>query len=167
MKFDKFGNPVYQEHDLIDIIYQNKIDFIDQVLIENTDNINKFANNSKLILNTYTEIDSDIKTFDSICQSEWFLPPDYKNFDITKFVLDLCQTDEETTRCLDELLEFKQRGMLDLLRWLKYIVDTCRQHNIIWGVGRGSSVASYVLYKIGVHRINSIKYNLDWREFLR
>ena len=35
------------------------------------------------------------------------------------------------------------------------------------GVGRGSSVASYILYLIGVHRIDSIKYNLDWKEFLR
>jgi DNA polymerase III alpha subunit len=57
--------------------------------------------------------------------------------------------------------------MLDLLRWLKYFVDTAKQRNIIWGVGRGSSVASYVLYLIGVHKIDSIKYKLDWKEFLR
>jgi DNA polymerase III alpha subunit len=37
----------------------------------------------------------------------------------------------------------------------------------VWGVGRGSSVASYVLFLIGVHRIDSMKYNLDYKEFLR
>jgi DNA polymerase-3 subunit alpha len=57
--------------------------------------------------------------------------------------------------------------MLDLLRWLKYFVDTARSNNIVWGVGRGSSVSSYVLFLIGVHKIDPIKYNLDWREFLR
>jgi DNA polymerase III alpha subunit len=42
-----------------------------------------------------------------------------------------------------------------------------RKHNIVWGVGRGSSVASYVLYLIGVHKINSMYYDLDIEEFLR
>jgi len=48
-----------------------------------------------------------------------------------------------------------------------YLVDFMRENEIVWGVGRGSSVASYVLYLIGVHRIDSIKFGLDWREFLR
>ena len=42
-----------------------------------------------------------------------------------------------------------------------------QENNLIWGVGRGSSVASYVLYKLGVHRIDSIFYDLDPGEFLR
>ena len=48
-----------------------------------------------------------------------------------------------------------------------WISENMSENDIVWGVGRGSSVASYVLYLIGVHRIDSIKYNLDWREFLR
>ena len=67
----------------------------------------------------------------------------------------------------EELAEFERREMFDLLRYMIYLVDFMRENNIIWGVGRGSSVASYVLYLIGVHKIDSIKYNLDWREFLR
>jgi len=57
--------------------------------------------------------------------------------------------------------------MEDLLRYMIYLVDFMREHTIVWGVGRGSSVASYVLYLIGVHKIDSIQYGLDWREFLR
>jgi DNA polymerase III alpha subunit len=40
-------------------------------------------------------------------------------------------------------------------------------NRVIWGVGRGSSVASFVLYKLGVHRVDSLYYNLDINEFLR
>jgi DNA polymerase III alpha subunit len=54
-----------------------------------------------------------------------------------------------------------------LLKYLKYLVDVMTENKIIWGVGRGSSVASYVLYKLGVHRIDSMFYNLDVHEFLR
>ena len=57
--------------------------------------------------------------------------------------------------------------MTNVLRYMVYLVNFMRENNIVWGVGRGSSVASYVLYLIGVHRIDSIQYGLDWREFLR
>ena len=57
--------------------------------------------------------------------------------------------------------------MMDLLRFLKYMVDKFRENTILWGVGRGSSVASYCLYLLGVHKINSLKYDLDIKEFLR
>ena len=66
-----------------------------------------------------------------------------------------------------EMHEFKQRGMYPVLKFLKYLVDTCDKNNVVLGVGRGSSVASYCLYLLGVHRINSIKYELDIKEFLK
>jgi DNA polymerase III alpha subunit len=75
--------------------------------------------------------------------------------------------DPNFTRIEEELAAYKARDMLDLLRWLKYFVDTCSKEQVLWGLGRGSSVASYVLYLIGVHNIDPIKYNLDWQEFLR
>ena len=57
--------------------------------------------------------------------------------------------------------------MIDVLRYLKYLVDTMRKHKIVWGVGRGSSVASYCLFLIGVHRVDSVLYQLDIKEFLK
>ena len=56
---------------------------------------------------------------------------------------------------------------MDLLKFLKYLVDTVNDNNIVMGVGRGSSVASFVLYKLGVHKVNSMYYDLDVSEFLR
>jgi DNA polymerase III alpha subunit len=95
------------------------------------------------------------------------MPEEYKNFDIAKYVLDLCQNDEELQRVGEELILFQEREMFDLLRYLKYFVDTMRANNIVWGVGRGSSVASFVLFLIGVHRINSLYYDLSIEEFLK
>jgi len=76
-------------------------------------------------------------------------------------------TTKEWTRVCEEYEEYKKRGMLNLLRYMVYLVDFMRENDIVWGVGRGSSVASCVLYLIGVHKINSIQYDLDWQEFLR
>ena len=57
--------------------------------------------------------------------------------------------------------------MVMVLKTMKYIVDTLRKHDVVWGVGRGSSVASYALYLIGVHKIDSVKYNLPIDEFFK
>jgi len=105
--------------------------------------------------------------FDQQNRANWFIPQEYKDIDIEKHILDLCTTADETQRVEYELQLFKSFAMLDVLRCLKYIVDTLREKDIVWGVGRGSSVASYVLYLMGVHKVNSIQYNLDPTEFLR
>ena len=102
-----------------------------------------------------------------INKDNWFMPDSYKNMDIEKFVLDQCKTDEEISRVKIELEEYKKRNLINLLKQMKYIVDTLRKNNIVWGVGRGSSVASYVLHLLGVHKINSIKYDIPLNEFFK
>ena len=47
------------------------------------------------------------------------------------------------------------------------MMSVIKDNNIVYGVGRGSSVSSYILYLIGVHRVNSLKFNLDIKEFLK
>lgn len=95
------------------------------------------------------------------------MPEEYKNMDIAEWVLSQCTNEEQLQRTGQELLMFQDRNLFDLLKFLKYLVDTMRKNNIVWGVGRGSSVASYVLYLIGVHKIDSIYYQLDIEEFLK
>lgn len=115
----------------------------------------------------YVEETMSVEEFDHRNQQRWFMPEEYKQLDIAKHVLDLCKTDAELQRVGEELLLYVERDLLDLLRYLKYLVDVMTDRKLIWGVGRGSSVASYVLYLLGVHRINSMFYNLDPQEFLR
>lgn len=102
------------------------------------------------------EIDSD----------NWFMPDKYKHMDIEEYLFEQCPEGNHH-RLMAELQEYRRRNLLPLLRQMKYIVDILRENNIVWGVGRGSSVASYVLFLIGIHRIDSVKYNLPIEEFFK
>ena len=171
MKTDSLGIPRFSNKDLIDMIYSGHVDKVHVVLCDATDDVDKF--NAAMEeqgfdkLQKYIPLDVDQKTFDGVCQGEWFMPDEYKQLTIQNYVLNKCKTDKEIERVSEELKAFRERDMFNLLRYMVYLVDFMRENNIVWGVGRGSSVASYVLYLIGVHRINSIQYDLDWREFLR
>ena len=172
MKTDDLGIPRFSNRDLIDMIYSGHADKVHVVLCDANDDIDKF--NAAMEeqgfdkLQKYIPLDVDQKTFDGVCQGEWFMPDEYKALDVYSFVMNKAGDDlAELERVEEELAQFKVRGMTNLLRYMIYLVDFMRENDIVWGVGRGSSVASYVLYLIGVHRINSIQYDLDWREFLR
>lgn len=102
----------------------------------------------------------------SIDTSNWLIPSEYKSMDIDSYLLDLCPK-ENHERLLSELKLYKKHNMTAVLQTMKYIVDTLRKNNIVWGVGRGSSVASYVLFLLGVHKIDSVKYNLPIEEFFK
>jgi DNA polymerase III alpha subunit len=173
LKTDELGIPRFTDRDLIDIIYSGNIEKCHAVLCDSSDDIEKFntamEEQGLSSLQKYIPINIDQKTFDSVCQNEWLMPDEYKisNPMLRHDLLNLCKKPEEEERVLEEYDEFKQRGMLDLLKYMIYLVDFMRENNIVWGVGRGSSVSSYVLFLIGVHKIDSLKYNLDWREFLR
>ena len=102
----------------------------------------------------------------NVDSSNWFIPSEYKNMDIEAFLIDQCPK-QNYDRLIKELELYKKQDMIPVLKTMKYIVDTLRSHNIVWGVGRGSSVSSYVLYLIGVHKIDSVKYNLPIEEFFK
>jgi hypothetical protein len=95
------------------------------------------------------------------------MPEEYSKMDISKYILGRCADQNEMQRAAQELLEYGKRNLLPLLRYLKYLIDTLRSNGIVWGVGRGSSVASFVLYLLGVHRIHSLRHNLNFEEFMR
>ena len=168
MRTDIYGQPIYTENDICDLymsdtqrqikkIYVDKdINFLDILDLENIPNIVK-----------YTDPNVPVNVYDKTLQKQWLMPEEYKTLDIAKYVLLLCKTDQELQRVGHELLLFQERDMFDLLRYLKYLVDVMRENNIVWGVGRGSSVSSYVLYLLGVHRINSLYYDLPIEEFLK
>jgi len=102
----------------------------------------------------------------SIDPLNWFIPDEYKKLDIERFLVDQCP-EENYQRLIEEINLYKKYGMISVLKTMKYIVDTLRSNKITWGVGRGSSVASYALFLIGVHKIDPIKYNIPITEFFK
>lgn len=173
MKTDSLGIPIYSTDDILQLLYHGNTSDVCKLTVdpnsaEMLQFISELANAGYPVPASYSNPNISVAEFDKVMQNDWLMPDEYKNLDIEQWILHKCPPwDPENTRVKEELVAFKERNMLDLLKWLKYFVDTCREKNILWGVGRGSSVASYVLYLIGVHKIDSIKYNLDWREFLR
>jgi len=171
MKTDELGIPRFSNRDLVDMIYSGHADKVHVVLCDPSDDVDRFnaamEEQSLDKLKKYIPLDVDQKTFDGACQSEWFMPESYKHINLLDYIINKCADPSEAQRAYEELAEFEKRGLNNLLRYMIYLVDYMRENDIVWGVGRGSSVASYVLYLIGVHRINSIQYGLDWREFLR
>lgn len=171
---DKFGRIVFNEHDLCDLLMQGHKIFehsnvnVDQsVAIDKLVKILDIDHQNLMSWKLYREPSESIAHWDYQNQENWFMPDDYKNLDIAEYVLSLCKSDAELQRVGQELLLFQEKNLFNLLKYLKYLVDTMKAHQIIWGVGRGSSVASYVLYLLEVHKIDSIYYDLDIREFLR
>ena len=169
MRLDKYSNPIFTEQDLFDALYQNyQFNADDTMLVDQrSDSIKQLESQIGFKLLEPYETHFEVSDYDAACQSNWYMPEEYKTMDIARWVLTQCKNQDQLQRVGAELLEFQRRNMMDLLRWLKYFVDYCRDNKILWGVGRGSSVASYVLYLIGVHKIDPLKYNLDWQDFLR
>jgi DNA polymerase III alpha subunit len=170
MRLDKYSNPIFNEQDIFDALYKgHQLSGTDTLIVETrSDDIKNLETQLGFKFLEPYETHYETPDYDSACQSNWFMPEEYKTLDIEEWVWQQCPPwDPNHTRVEEELAAYKARNMLDLLRWLKYFVDTCSKENVVWGIGRGSSVASYVLFLMGVHNIDSIKYNLDWQEFLR
>ena len=173
MKQDKFGQMIFAEDDVIDLVMQGRpIQSMSNMLVDASVNLEKSALlldciPSLINYDTLINLSESLEDFDRRLQQTWHMPQQYKDMDIAQYILNLCKTDAELQRCGQELLLYQERDLFDLLRFLKYLVDTMTKNHVIWGVGRGSSVASYVLYKLGVHRIDSMFYDLDPGEFLR
>lgn len=100
-------------------------------------------------------------------QNVFKMPNEYMLLDIKVYLLSLCNTAKERDRVLEELEVYEKFNMLNILKYMKYLRDIAIRNNLIWGVGRGSSCSSYILYLMGVHKIDSLQYNLDIHEFLR
>jgi DNA polymerase III alpha subunit len=170
MKYDQYGQAMVSADDLFELLYRDpKIDLAQYPVLDPEQYNNSVQ---ELVadldpLPQYRSLEIPIAEFDQQNQARWFMPKEYQDFDIAKWLIDQCRTDQELERVADELVRYQAKELFPLLCYLKYLVDVMHQHDIVWGVGRGSSVSSYVLYLIGVHRINSLHYNLDIEEFLR
>jgi DNA polymerase III alpha subunit len=174
MKIDPYGKAIVNNNDIFTALYNGSNIPLDSLEFEDNETVDQFNTSVELNADPIPKIKLYQKSsqfdnremFDKDNQSSWFMPKRYCE-NLIEMLFDLCETQEQTDRVNEELELFIQHGMLEVLFYLKYLVDTMRENKIVWGVGRGSSVASYVLFLLGVHKIDSIKYNLDIKEFLK
>ena len=168
---DKFGQLVFNESDICNLIMQGReLDSLKNMLVDSSVDIKQavqFIERMPELIKYVGDPEVTLNVFDQEQQAKWHMPQEYKDLDIAQYILDLCNSEAELQRCGHELLLYQERDLFNLLRYLKYLVDVMIKNQVIWGVGRGSSVSSYVLYKLGVHRIDSMFYDLDVEEFLR
>ena len=170
MKYDQYGQAYTTSSELCDLLYKNPALDISRFQVEDSLEYNRSVADLHAeldLLDSYHSISQTVEEFDRVLQHNWRMPKEYKELDIAAYVLGLCKEEHELQRVGEELILYQERDLFDLLRYLKYLIDTLRKNNIVWGVGRGSSVASYVLFLIGVHKIDSLYYNLNIDEFLK
>ena len=106
---------------------------------------------------------------------EWNLPNEYKTLNVFEYVFEKhiqltehmlpSEVEQRDIRLIEELHMYASQQLLNILRTIIYIINTLTANKVVWGIGRGSSVSSYVLYVIGVHDVDSFKYNLDISDF--
>jgi DNA polymerase III alpha subunit len=172
MKTDHLGQMIFSEDDCVSMLMRGQSIHVDGMLVDATVDLETAALILEHVPNfiLYNELNMQavtVEDFDCENQGQWLMPDEYKNLDIAEYVLGLCESEAALQRVGEELLLYQTRDLFDLLRYLKFLIDVMTSNNLIWGVGRGSSVASYVLYLLKIHRIDSLHYNLDIAEFLR
>ena len=150
-------NYLADEQTGIELLYRGED--ISDIAFADIKQFNKVA--KELELNDISDVSRISKEFN--------IPQHYKELDVEKYIHDkLVQRDpDEIGRVEMELAMYKERGLFPVLQLLIWIVDTMRKHNLVWGVGRGSSVSSYLLYIMGLHKFNGNIYRLDIKEFLK
>lgn len=172
MIIDNYGQIKISEEEFINLLYSGNFQY-NELYLDDMSKIDQFNNSNKINftnlpeLKKLSELNISVQEFDQTNQNNWFIPNKYQNFDIEQFLFNRCQTAIEIERVKTELALFKKHDMINVLKYLKFLIDVIKENNIIKGIGRGSSVASYCLYLLEVHKVNSIKYELDINEFLK
>ena len=105
---------------------------------------------------------------------DWIIPEPFSSLELHSFLIDkFLERQNEFENYLDvaavrlqkELEEIEKRNLTNLFRTIIYVVDTFSKKEIPWGVGRGSSCASFILYLIGLNLVNPLEYDIPLEEF--
>lgn len=170
LKLDDYGRPVIDSEQFVELLLQGKS--VDRLLVDYEDtDIQLYISHQRDLLNKSTSFQTpenkDFEEFHVSRADSWLIPDEFRSLDVKKWLIDRCKTDIQRQRVEEEYGMFCERGLLDLLRFFIFLVSHLRSKNFLWGVGRGSSVSSYILYLIGIHRVDSLKYDLSIKEFLK
>lgn len=166
-----YGQTILSSDNLRELLLQGKnIGHLNVINDEDISLYNQYKNlllKHDVILLDPPDETLSIDEFYSKASDEWLFPLEYQQIDVYKWLVDKCKTQTEIDRVNEEYALYKERNLIMLLRLFIFLVDYMRKNKFIWGVGRGSSVSSYILYLIGVHRVDSLKYQFDIKDYLK
>lgn len=151
------------EADLIELLYQDK----SGPLTVDTTILEKYIQGCNDIGQAPTFYKHDVPDSIEEALKTWNIPEQYATLDLDIYFAEKVKTVEEAMRVSEELALFRERGLEPMLRFMIYLVQVMRDNSLVWGVGRGSSVSSFLLFLAGLHQIDSVKYKLDIKEFIR
>ena len=151
------------ETDLVELLYQDKTG----QLTVNSSILEKYVSGCNELGQTPAFQSKELPETVEEAVKQWNIPDSISSLDLDIYFAEKVSTVEEAVRISEELELFRSRGLEPMLRFMIYLVQVMKEHNIVWGVGRGSSVSSFLLYLVGLHQINPVKYNLDIKEFIR
>lgn len=152
-----------EEKDLVELLYQDK----SGPLTTGAELLDRYVQGCKGLGQTPAFFTQPLPSTPEDAIKEWNIPVEYATLDLDIYFAERVSTVEEALRVAEELALFRERGLEPMLRFMIYLVHIMKENKIVWGVGRGSSVSSFLLYLVGLHQINPIKYNLDIKEFIR
>ncbi len=138
----------------------------------------------RLLKNELTEKDYCVETLDTSLYEKYFrhqitvretLELDvndrtYSDFDLEFVKKRIYQssrfqgTDQEHQRIEREFQFFEETNNILQLKKLIHLIESFKEKNIIWGVGRGSSCASYIMYLLEVHDVDPLKHDIPFEE---
>lgn len=152
-----------KEADLVELLYQGK----SGALTVNKDMLTNYNAGCQALGQTPVFIVKDIPDTVEDAIKEWNIPQAIAELDLDVYFAEKVTSIEEGVRVAEELALYRERKMEPMLRFMIHLVNVMKENKIVWGVGRGSSVSSFLLYLAGLHSVNSVKYNLDIKEFIR
>jgi len=172
VKINMYGQAILPSERLIEVLLQGKsISHLNVIRDEEIELYEKYqgellSDQTTVFLDAPPE-ELDFDTFHKQRADEWIFPIEYQQIDVLAWCLEKCKAEIEIDRVKEEFALFQERDQIILLRLFIYLVSYMRKKGYVWGVGRGSSVSSYILYLIGVHRVDSLKYGLDIKDYLK
>jgi DNA polymerase III alpha subunit len=168
-KTNDHGDVIFSEDDAIELLYNDPGFDISRLYFHDIEKYSQAIKELGIDLPVLQKPPSreSLRDFDLKNINQWHMPEKYYKINVLEWLLEKCQSTDERLRVEKEYELFEKKNFINVLQFLIYFVDTLRANNVVWGVGRGSSVASFCLFLIGVHKINPLLYNLDITEFLR
>jgi DNA polymerase III alpha subunit len=169
---NQYGEPILSAEQLRELLLQEKN--INHVVVGDSEEIalyNKYKadllENPAEFYTANTDVTMPYDDFHMLRSDQWTFPVEYQKIDMLAWLLNKVSTDVERERVLMEYKMYEERELIMILKLFLYLITFLKDNNYIRGIGRGSSVSSYILYLIGVHKVDSIKYSLPITDFLK